>query len=58
MLLKAAFPRCILRGINGFVNLWMIRLSWDGEQTLIIRLDHVDLERGLSTLLRDACGGH
>lgn len=45
MLLKAAFPSCIWRGINGFVTLWMISPSWDGQQVLIIRFDHVDLKR-------------
>lgn len=45
MLLKAAFSSCIWRGINGCVNLWMISLSWDGQQALIIHFDHVDLKR-------------
>ena len=48
-MLKAAFPACILRGINGFVKLWMISPSWDGKQALIIGFDHVDLKR-ISTL--------
>lgn len=45
MLLKASFPVCILRVINGVMNIWMISPSRDGKQALIIRFDHVDLKK-------------
>lgn len=45
MLPKAAFPPCTWRGINGFVNLWMISPRWKGQQVLIICFDHVDSKR-------------
>lgn len=36
-LLKAAYHCvCVLRGINGFKSIWMIRPSWNSKQPLII----------------------